>query len=79
MRQPTPSEFYAIPEDSLPTLEEIEGWALDTMISYPTHAFLGWLRSTFVHFARSYYESDKDLPLVSSDLLLVHFELPTLA
>lgn len=66
LRQIIPGdEFYAIPEKSLPSLEDIEEWALETMVSYPRHAFLGWLRSTFVHFARSYYESDKDLPLVS--------------
>lgn len=29
------------------------------------HSFLGWLRATFVDLARGYYESPKDLPLVS--------------
>jgi len=61
---PGPASFYAIPEDSLPKLEDIEAWALKTMGSYPGHAFLGGLRSCFAHFAHSYYESEGDVPLV---------------
>ena len=54
-----------MPRDSLPALQDIEAWALDTMTSYPMHAAFGSLGSSFLEFARVYYESDKNLPLVS--------------
>jgi hypothetical protein len=62
---PAPMACYAIPPEFLPSLESIETWALDTMTSYPMHASLGWLRSSFFNFAYTYCESPKDIPLVS--------------
>jgi hypothetical protein len=58
------STSYAVPPDALPTLENIEAWALDTMISYPRHASFGWLRSAFLQFARAYCITRNNLPLV---------------
>jgi len=50
-KDPDPAELYAIPEDSLPNLAEVEAWALNVMQSYWMHANLGWFRWSFLHFA----------------------------
>jgi hypothetical protein len=74
-----PGEFYAIPADSLPTLEELEDWALDTVITNHAVGFLGGLRASFLTFARRYIECPSDLPLVSpkwSLLIPLRLELP---
>lgn len=55
----------AIPPDSLPNLDDIEVWAMSTMIAYPQREALGGLRSAYFHFAHTYCASDKDLSLVS--------------
>lgn len=67
--KPTPIICCTIPADSLPSLEDIEKWVIENMISYPLHASLGLLRASVFHFAYNYCESGKDLPLVSKNFL----------
>lgn len=38
-----PGEFYAIPAKLLPTLQELEDWAMDTVMTYHAVGFLGGL------------------------------------
>ena len=65
--QHVPPQCYASPSNSLPSLPQIEAWALDTMFSYPVHESFGWFQASVLHFAKSYYESQNELPLVSID------------
>ena len=61
-----PGQFYAIPEEKLPKIQNLEDWALDTLLSHHSVAFVGGLRAALLTLARRYHESRKDLPLVSS-------------
>ena len=61
-----PGEFYAIPNNSLPTFEELENWAFGTMFARHAVGFLGGLRASFLSFSHRYHRCNVDLPLVSS-------------
>jgi hypothetical protein len=63
----TAPQFYAIPADSLPNLETLEAWALETARNHP-RAFFGRIRGPFLSLARRYCECKKPLPLVSCSL-----------
>lgn len=63
--QPLPAEFYAIPANTLPTLQELEKWAMDTVTTFHANGFLGGLRASFLSFALLYSECEADIPLVS--------------
>lgn len=60
----TSSRLFAIPEESLPSLEKLEGWALESARNHP-RAFIGGIRGSFVSLARRYFECKQMLPLVS--------------
>lgn len=60
----TAPQFYAIPENSLPTLETLEAWALETTRNH-SRAFIGAFHGSFLSLGRRYCECKKPLPLVS--------------
>jgi hypothetical protein len=59
-------QCYAIPSSYLPSLSNIDAWVLDNMCSYPINQSFGGFRASFLLLARTYYESEMDLPLVSA-------------
>jgi hypothetical protein len=62
---PAENFYYAIPEKSLPTLEDLETWALE-LTRYKRRAIFGdSLQGAFMSLARRYYECKPALPLVS--------------
>jgi hypothetical protein len=61
---PSGSQYYAIPESSLPSLKVLEDWALATT-KYHRKAFVGGFLGSFLSLARRYCECRKALPLVS--------------
>ena len=63
-----PAEFHAIPEELLPTVQELEDWAMNTVITYHTEGFLGGLRGSFFSFAHRHSQSTAEIPLVSQIL-----------
>jgi len=56
-------QYYAIPEASLPSLELLENWALDTT-RHNKGALVGEFNGNFLSLARRYCECPKVLPLV---------------
>jgi len=56
-------QCHAIPEESLPNLETLEYWGLETARCHP-RAFIKGLRAPFLMLARKYCEYKKPLPLV---------------
>ncbi|KAE9377782.1 hypothetical protein N431DRAFT_478944 [Stipitochalara longipes BDJ] len=58
----TAPQCYAIPDDSLPNLETLEAWALETSRHHP-RAFVRRFRAPFLSLARRYCECKKPLPL----------------
>lgn len=68
----TSPQFYAIPEDSLPSLETLESWVLDTT-RHSRRAFFGSsFHGTFLSLALRYCECERELPLVC-----LCFHIPT--
>lgn len=65
-------EFFAIPEESLPSLETIQNWVLDATRRY-RRAFVGGFYGSFLSLARRYCECERELPLVSVPKLIMHF------
>lgn len=61
----TAPSYYAIPDDSLPTLQELSKWALDSTRHQRRSIFDEGLQGSFMSLARRYYESKAVLPLVS--------------
>jgi hypothetical protein len=61
-------QYYAIPEASLPSLELLENWALETT-RYNKRALVGGFKGNFLSLARRYCESSKELPLVRYSFL----------
>jgi hypothetical protein len=63
---PTENFYYAIPEESLPTLESLETWMFE-LTRFKRRAIFGEsLQGSFMSLARRYYECERTLPLVSS-------------
>ena len=60
----TAAPCNAIPADSLPTLEQITQWALDSAWAYRRSIFDEGLQGSFMSLARRYYECKTVLPLV---------------
>lgn len=62
---PAETFYYAIPEESLPTLGSLETWALE-LTRFKRRAIFGdSLQGSFMSLARRYYECEEALPLVS--------------
>ncbi len=62
---PAKDLYYAIPEESLPTLEGLEAWVL-SLTRFKRRAIFGdSLQGSFMSLARRYYECERVLPLVS--------------
>lgn len=57
--------FYGIPTDSLPTLETLENWVLDTTRHSRRSFFGSSFHGTFLSLALRYCECERELPLVS--------------
>ncbi|KAH8685530.1 hypothetical protein BGZ60DRAFT_395392 [Tricladium varicosporioides] len=55
-------ELYAIPEKSLPSLETLEVWALNTTRQH-RRALVGGFQGAFLSLARRYCECERDLPM----------------
>jgi hypothetical protein len=60
----TQSSYYAIPADSLPTLDRLSRWALDSTQFQRRSIFDEGLQGSFMSLARRYYECKTALPLV---------------
>jgi len=67
------NSYYAIPSDSLPTLESLETWALE-LTRFRRRAIFGDnLQGSFMSLARKYAECEKLLPLVSGPYCTILF------
>ena len=60
----TAPSYYAIPTDSLPTLEKLSSWALDSTRLQRRSIFDEGLQGAFMSLACRYYECKTVLPLV---------------
>jgi hypothetical protein len=60
--------YYAITPESLPTLEDLERWAVESARFRSIALFVNKLQGSFIALARRYSECKTALPLVSSDL-----------
>jgi hypothetical protein len=60
----TAPSYYAIPTDSLPTLEMLSQWGLDSTRFERRCIFDERLQGSFMSLARKYYECKTFLPLV---------------
>lgn len=60
----TAPSYYAIPADSLPTLERLSQWALESTRLQRRSLFDEGLQGSFMSLARRYYECKNELPLV---------------
>lgn len=61
----TAPSYYAIPADSIPTLETLSRWALDSTRFQRRSIFDEGLQGSFMSLARKYYECRSVLPLRS--------------
>jgi hypothetical protein len=68
VKSTTAPQFYAIPRDSLPSLDILEAWALETVQDHPL-AFIGGIRGSFLALARRYSDCKRPLPEVSCILI----------
>jgi hypothetical protein len=60
----TAPSYYAIPIDSIPTLEKLSSWALDSTRFQRRSLFDEGLQGSFMSLARRYHECKTVLPLV---------------
>jgi hypothetical protein len=67
--------FYAIPEDCLPSLDDLVKWVLDTTRYSGRACFGSGFHGTFLSLALRYYECERDLPLVSLFPLSCQYDL----
>jgi hypothetical protein len=62
----TTPQFYEIPADCLPSLDELETWVLNTTRHSRRTVFNSGFHGTCFSLARRYCECGRELPLVSS-------------
>jgi hypothetical protein len=67
--------FYAIPVDSLPSLDTLVDWILGTTRNSRRACFGSGFHGAFLSLALNYYECKRDLPLVSLFPLCCHYNL----
>ena len=73
----TPPSYYAVPEASLPTPEQLFNWALDSAQLQRRSIFGEGLQGSFMSLARRYYECKASLPLVRTIFSFLTFPLLT--